>query len=175
MNSRHAITALVATLGLASSAALFAASPTPSDGQQQPWAGKHHGPGGHMHGGGMDFGFMHALHQLNLTDAQRQSVKSILDGNRDQMRSFHESLRSNHQTLATMTPDDPNYANALAAAKNLSAEAIQHSSDLRVQLYAVLSSDQKKELPQILAKQQSDMKARREQWMSHHQAPQSTT
>src|SRR5262249_20261061 len=110
MKSRHAITALVATLGLASSAALFAASPTTPDAQAQPGAGKHHGPGpgGHMHGGGMDFGFMHALHQLNLTDAQKQSVKSILDSNKEQMRSFHESMRSNHQALATMAPDDPN-------------------------------------------------------------------
>src|SRR5262245_5417323 len=113
MKSRHAITALVATLGLASSTALFAASPstTPdAQPQQHGWAGKHHGPHG-MHGGGMDFGFMHALHQLNLTDAQKQSVKSILDSNREQSRSFHESLRANHQALSTMAPDDPNYAN----------------------------------------------------------------
>jgi Spy/CpxP family protein refolding chaperone len=174
MKSRHAITALVATLGLASSTALFAASPTPApDAQQQQhaWAGKQHG----MHGSGMDFGFMHALHQLNLTDAQKQSVKSILDSNRDQSRSFHESLRANHQTLSTMAPDDPNYANALATAKNLSAQAVQNASDLRVQIYAVLTADQKAQLPQVLAKQQSDMKAHREQWMSQHKPPQATT
>src|SRR5690242_5640007 len=91
MKSRLAITALVATLGLASSTALFAASPstTPDAQQQQAWSGKHHGPRG-MHGGpgGMDFGFMHALHQLNLSDAQKQSVKSILDSNREQSRTF---------------------------------------------------------------------------------------
>lgn len=175
MKSRSLVTGLLATLTLVGSSAILAA-PTQGDGPKA-WAGAHHGPGHRMHGFGVDGGFMHALHKLNLTDAQRASVKSILESDRTQVKSLHESMLNNHRTLASLTPDDPNYPTAVAAAKDLAGRAIQHSSDLRTQLYAVLTTEQKQQLPQVLAQQQRDMQTRFEQWRSQHQhtAPTGTT
>ncbi len=59
------------------------------------------------------------------------------------------------QTFETTLPDDPNYATVVAEAtaesQKLAAETIKHMSDLRSQEYALLTADQKKRLPGLLA------------------------
>src|SRR5580698_9000500 len=67
-------------------------------------------PGGHWHhhGGGRMHGMMmHILHQLNLTDAQKQSVRSILASARTQAEAQRKSAGApNFAALAN--PGDPN-------------------------------------------------------------------
>lgn len=123
------------------------------------WQGHGHHGGG-MHGdfgpgpGEMFGGFGPALKQLNLTDAQRQSVHSIMAAEHPQMQKMHEQMHTMMQTFETTLPDDPNYAAVVAQAttqsQEMAAQMVKHMSDIRSQVYAVLTADQKKQLPGIL-------------------------
>jgi len=50
-----------------------------------------------------------------------------------------------------MNPGDPNYAAAVQAAKKRAADRIQRVSDLKLQLYNVLTPDQKSQLSRSIA------------------------
>jgi Spy/CpxP family protein refolding chaperone len=65
---------------------------------------------------------------------------------------------------AMMNPGDPNYAAAVQAAKKRAADRIQRFSDLTLQLYNVLTPDQKAQL----SKSKATWKARMAQ---HAQGP----
>ena len=123
------------------------------------WQGHGHHGGG-MHGdfgpgpGEMFGGFGPALKQLNLTDAQRQSVHSIMAAEHPQMQKMHEQMHTMLQTFETTLPDDPNYATVVAQAttqsQEMAAQMVKHMSDVRSQVYELLTADQKKQLPGIL-------------------------
>ncbi len=127
-------------------------------GDEGSWQG--HGHHGGMHGdfgsgpGEMFGGFGPALKQLNLTDAQRQSVHSIMAAEHPQMQKMHEQMHTMLQTFETTLPDDPNYATVVAQAttqsQEMAAQMVKHVSDMRTQIYALLTTDQKKQLPGIL-------------------------
>jgi Spy/CpxP family protein refolding chaperone len=53
--------------------------------------------------------------------------------------------------LALMNPGDPNYAAAVQSAKKRAADRIQHMSDLKQQLYNVLTAEQKSEVQKRIA------------------------
>jgi Spy/CpxP family protein refolding chaperone len=120
----------------------------------------HGGHGGDMHGGfgsgpgEMFGGFGPALKQLNLTDAQRQSVHNIMAAEHPQMQKMHEQMHTMLQTFETTLPDDPNYATVVAQAttqsQEMAAQMVKHMSDVRSQVYELLTADQKKQLPGIL-------------------------
>lgn len=101
--------------------------------------------------------FMHAVRQLDLTDDQRQRIRSMISADREQAKANRSAQRANLKALAN--PGDPGYADAVAAAKNAATTAIQNRSNLEVQIYGVLTPDQQAQLPKVLA----DMKARAEQ------------
>jgi protein CpxP len=165
---------LVAACAIASvSAGAYAAttdtSSTPAanaaNGTQQ-WQGhRDHGQGhgGHGHHGGP---FMGALKQLNLTAAQQQSVHSLLDSAKPQMQSLHQQLRTNGEALQSTPPDSSGYATLLATEKQLAAQGIQQRADLHTQIYAMLTPQQKAQLPQVLAAIKAKHEQGREQWKS---------
>jgi periplasmic protein CpxP/Spy len=107
-----------------------------------------HGPGG-MHGphdqlGG---GFMAALRELNLTDQQKQSIKSLMTTARQQM----QATLSSTDIAALNNPGDPNYARAVQDAQNAAANRVLQRSNIEQQIYNLLSTDQKNQLPKALA------------------------
>lgn len=115
--------------------------------------------------------FIHAIHQLNLTPEQRTTIQGYLDTARQQAK---ENAASRVDMSVLANPGDPNYAAAVAAAKSNAANRIQAMSDLDVQVYGVLTSEQKSKLPQELA----DMSAKRAQHHTDgksHRAPTPTT
>jgi Spy/CpxP family protein refolding chaperone len=120
-----------------------------------------HGP--MPHGAMMFSPFMHALHQLNLTAEQKQSIESIMAAQRDQAKAAMKSAHDNMDALAN--PGDPSYAAAIAAAKTQAAAEIQKRSDIEVQIYSLLSNEQKTQLPKVIA----DMKAKHEAHRATHQ------
>ena len=107
------------------------------------WGGEHDGAGGQ---GAM---LMRSFRGLNLTAAQREQLHTILYKSRQGNPGMHAGGMPDMMALAN--PGDPNYAAALAAAKKRATDRIQKDSDLRLQLYNVLTADQKAQLTNNLA------------------------
>ena len=127
-----------------------------------PWAG-HHG-----HHGGFDGGFRHALGQLSLSADQKTQVESIYAQARPQLRSSRAASRATRELLASMAPTDPNYAATLATAKANAASHVQMESDVRSQIYAVLTPAQQAQIPGIIAAARSAREARKAAWQVQH-------
>jgi Spy/CpxP family protein refolding chaperone len=127
---------------------------------------QHHGGegGGGMAGrrGMMPDPFSMAVEKLDLTPEQKTSVQSLLDGARLQNPS---PMGGDGSRLAVLgNPGDPGYAAAVQQAKTDIANRIQARSDLDVQIYALLTPEQKTKLPQVLADMQAKWQQRRADW-----------
>lgn len=113
-----------------------------------PPAGRH-GPG--AHGGGPG----HLFSKLGLTADQKASIKSIMTAAKPQMKTLHDQMRANHQKLMQTKPDDPNYGSVVAevAQSNatLASQRTTQGSQLRSQMYAVLTPAQKTQLATLEA------------------------
>jgi len=155
MNSiRNVLAGTVLAAGaLLSAGALFsvvsaADTTTPSTSPSTPPAGGPHGRW-HHHG---EFGF---LKQLNLTDAQKASIKAIMQTNGPQLKSLQEELRTNSTKLRHTQPDDPNYSNVVS--QTASANASVHEqldtlqANVRQEIYAKLTPEQKTQLKTLQA------------------------
>jgi protein CpxP len=99
-----------------------------------------------------------ALRQLDLTDAQKQSARSILEGARSQATSARQSAPAD--LVALGNPADPNHAAAVADAKARADARIQQMSEVQQQLYALLTPAQQAKLPALLADLQQKREAR---------------
>jgi Spy/CpxP family protein refolding chaperone len=131
--------------------------------------GGEHGRDGMM-GGGMEGGrgFMLAR-GLNLSDAQKQQIHTILENARQNaMKEMKDGKPGDAKAggmpdrLALMNPGDPNYAAAVQSAKKRAADRIQHMSDLKQQLYNVLTAEQKSEVQKRIASWKTRMAQREE-------------
>ena len=118
-----------------------------------------HGGWGH-HG---EHGMM-ALHKLNLSDAQKASIKQIMQSSFEQNKGQRQALRRQRDAFEAMKPTDPGYqaaAVALAQAEGAAATArVQQQANVRAQIYNVLTPAQQSQLATLKAQQQ----ARRQQW-----------
>ena len=152
-----ALLALLALLGAAGTA--WAAPLADSTTVSPPPAAWHHAGGG-MHDRGIDAGLLQVLHQLNLSESQKQQIRSITDSAKAQWRS--QSAPELNDLAALGNPGDANHAAAVQAAQARAAQRIQNLSDLDQQVYAVLSPAQQAQLPQLLAQLQAKWAARRD-------------
>ncbi|MBD8871861.1 Spy/CpxP family protein refolding chaperone [Rhodanobacter sp. DHB23] len=120
------------------------------------------GPGGWGHHGG-HHGMM-ALHGLNLTDAQKASIKQIMKSSFAQNKGQFQALRQQKQAFEAMTPTDPGYQSAAAALAQAEGAAttarVQQMANVRAQIYNVLTPAQQSQL----AAQKAKAQARRQQW-----------
>jgi protein CpxP len=121
-----------------------------------------------MMGGGMEGGrgFMLAR-GLNLTDAQKQQIHTILENARQNaMKEMKDGKPGDGKggaapdRMALMNPGDPNYAAAVQNARKRAADRIQHMSDLKQQLYNVLTAEQKSEVQKRIASWKTRMAQR---------------
>lgn len=123
----------------------------------------------HRHHGGMLLGMtLRATRQLNLTEDQKASIKSILANARAQMKAAHASGQAPVDMAVLANPGDPNYATALQSAKTLAANRIQTESELQGQIYNVLTAEQKAQLPAVLASMKAEAAQRRAEWEQKH-------
>jgi periplasmic protein CpxP/Spy len=159
-------TIVVAALAVAALAAFAIHAAPSSDTSSQAsggdhWHRHHHGPAGR---------FMHVLKQLNLSAEQQTQIKSILAASKPQFRSLGAGMRSNAEAMAAMPPTDPGYPALLATAKANAAARIQQMSDVKAQIFAVLTPAQQEQIPRIIA-------ADKAKWQQRHQnsAPAATT
>lgn len=115
---------------------------------QGPESGPHKAWGGHGHGMGM------MLHELNLTDAQKEQVKTIMKANHASMKTVMQQMEQNRAALLAATANGAydaakiqalaNQQAQLQAAMIVNHEAIQH------QIYTtVLSSEQQAKAEQL--------------------------
>jgi periplasmic protein CpxP/Spy len=115
-------------------------------------------PGGHFHH--RHDGFWREYSHLGLTDDQKASIKSILTAAKPQIQTLHEQSRANHLKLAQTKPDDPNYSTVVAevaqSEATLASQRTSQHSQLRSQIYALLTPTQKTQL----ATQQAQWAAR---------------
>lgn len=163
------LTATIAVLALGGllDAAVAASAPTPPDGP--PKEGGMHGPmhgdmHGHMHGhemmmAGPGMEFMHVLHALDLSDAQRDKVHAL-------MRDEHEKMGAAAggppaDLVALGNPGDPKHAAAIEAAKQRAVEHVQHFAELEQKIYGLLTPEQQAKLPKLLAEEQKHLEERR--------------
>ncbi len=117
--------------------------------------------GWHGHRG---HGQMMMLHKLNLSDAQKASIKQIVSTNREQNKGQRQALRQQRAAFESMTPNQVGYqaaAASLAQAEGQATKArVQQMANLRAQIYAVLTPAQQAQAATLKAQAQ----ARRAQW-----------
>ncbi|GAB3789992.1 Spy/CpxP family protein refolding chaperone [Dyella agri] len=120
------------------------------------------GPGGWGHHGG-HHGMMD-LHKLNLSDAQKASIKQIMKSSFGQNKSQFQAVRQQRQAFEAMNPSDSGYqaaAASLAQAEGAATTArVQQMANVRAQIYAVLTPAQQSQWATMKAQQQ----ARHQQW-----------
>lgn len=125
-----------------------------------PGADPHEGWHGHGHGHGQ---FM-ALGKLDLTDAQRASIKQIVQDSFARSKTQRQALRQQRSAFESMTPDQVGYqaaAASLAQTEGSAAQArVQQRANTNAQIYAVLTASQKAQLATLKTQQQ----ARKQQW-----------
>jgi hypothetical protein len=121
--------------------------------------GKHWG---HMHGSMFLGTLLRATRQLNLTSDQQASIKSILQGARAQHQGNPIDM------AVAGNPGDANFATAIQSAKTNAVNRVQRESDLAVQIYNQLNTQQKQQLPTVLASMKAAAAQRRAQWMQQH-------
>ncbi len=93
---------------------------------------------------------MRGLHQLDLSDAQKQSIHAAFKSSREGMKTQFQGLMQQRRAFQTAVPGTPefntaygSYAQAAAAA----AEArVKAEADLRTQIYSLLTDEQRAKL-----------------------------
>ena len=124
------------------------------------------GPGSSDHGwhGHRGHGQMMMLHKLNLSDAQKSSIKQIVSTSREQNKAQRQALRQQRAAFESMTPNQVGYqaaAASLAQAEGQATQArVQQMANLRAQIYALLTPQQQAQAATLKAQAQ----ARRAQW-----------
>jgi len=103
--------------------------------------------------------FMHVLHQLELSDAQRDKVHALMTEEHEKMGAAAEGPPADFVALGN--PGDPRHAAAVEAAKQRAVEHVQHFSELEQKVYALLTPEQQAKLPKLLAEEQQHMQEHR--------------
>lgn len=127
-----------------------------------PHAGWHHGPGGHG---------MFDLHKLDLSAAQKASIKQIFKhsfaANKDQRKALFQQRKA----FESLTPDQAGYqaaADSLAQAEaNATRARVEQMASVRAQIYGVLTPAQKMQLASIKAKREQRMQEWKEFQAEH--------
>jgi periplasmic protein CpxP/Spy len=153
-----------------SALAVYAADTTAPPSAQGP--GGQHWHGHHHHGGFMGM----VLHKLNLTDAQKTQVKSIMTGEKSQFEALRTSSQTNREALATTPPTDTAaYAALIATAQKNAAARIQLMGATWTNVYQnVLTQTQRDAIPGVVAAAKAQREQRMEEWKAEHPSSGST-
>lgn len=120
--------------------------------------GGFHG-GGHGHHGGFE-----AYSKLNLTDAQKASIKQVVQSSFAQNKPQRQALQQQREAFEAMAPNSSGYqaaATSLAQAEGAAMQArVQQRAAVRAQIYSILTPAQQSQLASIKAAKQAE----RQQW-----------
>ncbi len=153
----YAVAAVVVTIGLAAGAYAQNTNggPGPFMGRGgPPPGGRFGGPGGRGPGGPLGpLGPM--LERLNLSDAQKDQVKAIVESHRDEMRSAGDRARTAHEALdAAINADTFDEATIRARSNDVAAvdaDMVVMQARLRSEVFQILTPDQKAQAKQLQA------------------------
>lgn len=145
-------------------ATLMAASAGVTAAYSQDSAHEYHGKHSRMHMAhhAGEAPLARVVQKLDLTDEQRQSLRALVESSKAQRQSLHEQQRANASASLNTLPDDPSYLAMIEKRKQLAVEAIQQRSDLNVQIYALLTPEQKAQVPALIEEMKSKASERRE-------------
>ena len=124
------------------------------------------GEGGPMHHGmmmhhGFGEGFGLPLHQLNLTDDQKTQIHQIMKTEHANMKPLmQQEFQAHQQMIQLVTSGNFDQAKAAAIAAQESQTHVQlevEHAKIASQIYALLSSDQKAKVADMIAKHQQRM------------------
>ena len=158
----------VATLGAGVVGTACAQSAPAAPGSSAPQQTHHRGHFGHFGGGRFLGSLLRATRQLNLTPDQQTSIKGILTSARQARQPGAQPQQPAMTVLGN--PGDPGFASAVQGAQTAAAGRIQKESALAGQIYAVLNSTQRQQLPTVLASLQAKEQARRAAWAAKRAA-----
>jgi len=155
MNRKTMIQCLLLPAALFSAAALAQSSGTDAAPAGNTAAAAPHAQGRHAHW--MHSPFAEAMHQLNLTDAQKLQIHKLMSDARSSMHDQFHALKAQHDAFERAIPgtaefqnDEANLAQAAAAA----AQAhVQQEADIHAKIYALLTDAQKSQLATLLSQQ----------------------
>lgn len=127
--------------------------------------------GGHAHGRhGHHDGMRHAFAKLNLSDAQKASIKQIASSSREQNKSQWQALRTQREAFGKMTPDQVGYQAAASRLAQAEGDAtrvrVEQRATVRAQIYAVLTPAQKAQLLTM----RNEREAKHAQWKAFKQS-----
>jgi protein CpxP len=111
-------------------------------------------PSGH-HGWHHHRGPWHLLSKLDLSDAQKAQIKSIMTAAKPEMQSLHQQMRTNMQKLEQTQPSDANYSTIASQVSqthgSLSAQMMTQRANVRAQIFKVLTPAQQTQLATLRA------------------------
>jgi len=112
--------------------------------------------------------FIHELHELNLTDAQKASVKNLVKASFAQSKPQAQAFRQQREAFEALSPNDPNYASSASAlaqaAATQASNRVTQLTTLKQQIFAVLTPAQQQQLAALEAKRAE----RRAAWKASH-------
>ena len=151
-----------AVLGLSAVAAVTAQGP---GGGQPPFGGRGGpgGPGGRMGGPGGAIGI--PLDRLNLTDAQRDQVKSVVDSHEAELRPLGEKTmtarRALEQAVTADTIDEGAIRAKAADVASVESDMAVARARVHADVLQVLTSDQRAKLKELQAEMEKRAATRR--------------
>ncbi len=117
---------------------------TPAAPPQGGWHGWHHHHHQHWF-----------LKELNLTDAQKASIKTVMQTNGAQMKSLQQQLHANDLKLRQTQPNDANYSNVVSQTAAANAPIHQQidtlKATIRQEIFAKLTPAQQTQLQTLEA------------------------
>jgi Spy/CpxP family protein refolding chaperone len=106
--------------------------------------------------------------ELALTDAQRQSIRGLFESARPAMQQRREQARANAELLRKTQPGDQDYQAVVArvsrAAGELAASGVSDAAQLRAQVWAVLTPEQRVKAQQLGEQRQQRRAERRKEF-----------
>lgn len=124
--------------------------------------------GKEKHGRGGDR-MMHGLNRLNLTDAQKTQIKSLMEANRAANQGTHQELRG----LMMKKRDGSITADEQARFETLKAQAKASAEQTHNTIMALLTAEQHAQLNQMKAERKQKMEERRQKMQERRQNRQS--
>jgi len=121
--------------------------------------------GWHHHGGSQ----MMLFSKLDLSDAQRASIKQIISSSREQNKTSRQALRQQREAFEAMSENSAGYQAAASSLATAEAQAthdrVLRMASIRAQIHAVLTPAQQAQLVTLKAQEQ----ARHQQWQEFQQ------
>ena len=172
MRSRKWILAAAATVAMSGAVGAGLALAAPGDGQRGP--GPRDGgppPMGMMDGPGMPGMHPRMLErmsgELQLSEDQKQKIKGIFESARPEMEQVRTLGRQNADKLREAKPGDKNYdvvvAEVARSAGDLATRAVTNGAQVRAQVWAVLTPEQRTKLDTLQSERSERMKQRMSQ------------